>query len=81
MHHVKNGRKTWIRVGLPAVVATGLVVATLVAIAPSASAAVSFPVASLDGSGNNVANPTWGRSGTNYLRVGPVRYANGIGHR
>lgn len=42
-----------------------------------ASAAVPFEIQSLDGSGNNIANPTWGRSGgTNgrieWLRQGPV---------
>ncbi|MEN3361070.1 MAG: peroxidase, partial [Mycobacteriales bacterium] len=31
----------------------------------------------LDGSGNNVAHPTWGQAGTNYLRVAPARYADG----
>jgi len=76
--HIRS-RRTWFRFGLPAAVAAGLVTATLVALAPTAEAAVTFPVASLDGSGNNVANPNWGRSRTNYLRVGPVRYANGIG--
>jgi hypothetical protein len=76
--HIRS-RRTWFRVGLPAAIAAGLVTATLVALAPTAEAAVTFPVASLDGNGNNVANPNWARSGTNYLRVGPVRYANGIG--
>ena len=81
MNHNKRTRhrKTWIRAGLPAIVAIGLAVGTLIAVAPNAQAAVSFPVASLDGSANNAANPNWGRSGTNYTRVGPVRYANGIG--
>jgi len=72
-------RRAWVRTGIPAAVAVGMVVSALIAIAPNAQAAVSFPVASLDGNGNNVANPTWGRSNTNYSRVGPVRYANNIG--
>ncbi|MBO3744470.1 cellulose binding domain-containing protein [Streptosporangiaceae bacterium NEAU-GS5] len=54
-------------------VLSGLTVAT------PANAAVPFAVASLDGSGNNVANPTWGQSGRAYARIGPVRYADGIG--
>jgi hypothetical protein len=33
---------------------------------------------SLDGSGNNVANPTWGKAGEPLLRVTPVGYADGI---
>jgi hypothetical protein len=33
---------------------------------------------SIDGSGNNVANPTWGSAGTDLLRVSPAAYADGI---
>jgi hypothetical protein len=33
---------------------------------------------SITGSGNNVANPTWGMTGTDLLRVSPVAYADGI---
>src|SRR5688500_2964064 len=51
----------------------------LVAVAPEASAAVPFAIQSLDGSGNNAANPTWGQSGTNYHRIAPARYADGLG--
>jgi hypothetical protein len=32
----------------------------------------------IDGSSNNVANPTWGATGTDLLRVSPVAYADGI---
>jgi hypothetical protein len=35
-------------------------------------------VQSLDGSGNNVANPTWGQRNTAYSRVAPVGYRDGI---
>lgn len=42
-----------------------------------ASAAVPFEIQSLDGSGNNIANPTWGQSGQPYARVAPARYADG----
>jgi hypothetical protein len=31
-----------------------------------------------DGSGNNLANPNWGRAGTDLLRVAPIGYADGI---
>jgi hypothetical protein len=41
--------------------------------APSASGVESF-----DGSGNNIANPTWGEAGTDLLRLTPAQYANGI---
>src|SRR5262249_16504742 len=33
---------------------------------------------SLDGSGNNVANPSWGQAGRPYSRVGTAHYADGI---
>ncbi|MFC6084505.1 peroxidase family protein [Sphaerisporangium aureirubrum] len=46
--------------------------------APEARAAVPFEVESLNGSGNNVANPTWGQGGTAYSRVAPARYADGV---
>lgn len=58
---------------------TTIVVATSLAAASPASAAVPFEIQTLNGSGNNVANPTWGQGGTNYLRVGPTRYADGRG--
>ncbi len=55
----------------------GLALAMLVA-APAADAALGFEVQSLDGTGNNAANPTWGKAGTNYTRVAPARYADGL---
>jgi hypothetical protein len=33
---------------------------------------------SIDGTGNNTANPDWGSTGETLLRVGPTRYADGI---
>lgn len=33
---------------------------------------------SIDGTGNNVANPTWGSDGTDLLRTVPAQYADGI---
>jgi hypothetical protein len=43
---------------------------------PAAQAAI-IEVQNLDGSGNNTANPQWGRAGTPYSRVAPARYADG----
>jgi hypothetical protein len=34
---------------------------------------------SLDGSGNNVAHPDWGKAGTPYKRVAPTAYGDGVG--
>ncbi|MEU4232595.1 peroxidase family protein [Nonomuraea sp. NPDC026600] len=53
-------------------VLSGLITAT------EADAAVPFEIQRLDGTGNNVANPAWGKSGTAYSRVGPARYADGV---
>ncbi|MFD0742778.1 peroxidase family protein [Phytohabitans flavus] len=39
--------------------------------------AVPFTVQSLDGSGNNAANPTWGQANQPYSRVAAARYADG----
>jgi len=36
------------------------------------------PEQSLEGSGNNVANPTWGAINQPFIRQTPARYANGI---
>lgn len=33
---------------------------------------------SIDGSGNNIANPAWGQAGTDYIRVAPASYGDGI---
>jgi hypothetical protein len=71
-------RKTWLTRVLPVTAAAALVTGGIIAIAPSASAAVSFAVENLDGSGNNQANPTWGQAGKPYLRVGTAHYADGI---
>ncbi len=34
---------------------------------------------SIDGSGNNLNNPNWGKSFINFLRKGPARYQDGKG--
>src|SRR6185295_777107 len=68
----KPFRSTFIALTITAVVAATIAVGT-----HAAEATVPFPVASLNGSGNNITNPTWGQAGTTYLRVGPVRYGNG----
>jgi hypothetical protein len=44
------------------------------------SGAATLPSSrSLDGSGNNVAHPSWGQAGTAYARVAAPNYADGIG--
>lgn len=65
-----------------------LAVATAIVLASAGSAVMSpagaqdglpFEIQSLDGSGNNQANPDWGLAGNDYSRVAAPRYADGIG--
>ncbi|HEU5470595.1 MAG TPA: peroxidase family protein [Actinophytocola sp.] len=60
-----------------AVLLAGAQVMGLVGSAGTAAAAVPFAIQSLDGGGNNIANPTWGQGGTAYARVAAARYADG----
>ena len=52
----------------------------LLAADPLASQAVLVnpAVRSLDGTGNNIANPAWGAAGTDLLRIAPAEYSDGI---
>jgi hypothetical protein len=47
------------------------------ATAQDGAGTLAIPIQSLDGTGNNVANPTWGAANTPYSRVAPARYADG----
>src|SRR4029077_13173529 len=76
--NLRASRKIWLTRALPVAAAAALATGALIAIAPSASAAVSFQVESLDGSANNVNNPNWGKAGLPYARVGPAKYTDGI---
>jgi len=76
--NLRLSRKTWLTRVLPVAAVAAVIGGGIIAIAPSASAAVSFEVQNLDGSGNNVNNPTWGKAGTPYARVGPAKYTDGI---
>ncbi|MBO0844194.1 MAG: peroxidase family protein [Nocardioides sp.] len=62
---------------------TVLLATTLVGTGASAVTAAPgsdpFSGRTLDGSGNNVAHPTWGQAGTQFSRVGSPNYADGIG--
>jgi hypothetical protein len=55
-----------------------LVALALGIVAVPSAAADAFQVRSLDGSGNNVRNPTWGQTNTQYTRVAAANYADGI---
>ena len=58
---------------------TALVATTLTVLngVGARAASVGFEVEALDGTGNNQANPTWGKAGTNYSRVAAANYADG----
>src|SRR5438094_2686008 len=61
-------------------IAHALVLCTIILVAHPVepSAAMSIAVRTLDGSGNNARHPDWGSASTQYLRVGPARYADGV---
>jgi hypothetical protein len=56
---------------------TAGVLAALLVLVPIASG-VSSSIRSTDGSGNNARNPTWGQAGTQYIRLAPANYADGV---
>ncbi|PZF96076.1 peroxidase family protein [Micromonospora deserti] len=80
----RRGRARSARAVQAAIVAA--VVAAGVGLSGPANAGATRPqrilglweVQSLDGSGNNRANPTWGKIDTIYPRVGPAWYADGL---
>src|SRR6185369_8990581 len=71
-------RKKWLRRTLPIAAVAALATGGIITLAPIASASPGFEVENLNGSGNNVNNPTWGQAGTPYARVGTAHYADGI---
>jgi hypothetical protein len=73
-------RRPWLTLTVTTALAAAMA-ATMggAAAAAAPNPAVSFEVPSLDGTGNNVAHPTWGQVGHPYSRVAPVRYADGKG--
>src|SRR5262249_9363362 len=62
-------------------IALGAVVAVLAfgAVHTGTAGALFFEQRSLDGSGNNQNHSSWGKAGTDYVRVAPANYADGIG--
>ena len=62
------------RMGVLALAVTMIVLA----ITTTPGDAMTFATRTLDGSGNNLRHPEWGRANTLYLRVAPTNYADGI---
>lgn len=66
-------------VAVTGLVAAGTVIGGSATAQTTSPAALPFEAQSLDGSGNNQANPDWGLAGNDYSRVAATRYADGIG--
>ena len=64
---------------MPGIVVLVLAFLTLCAVPSSSAARAQVEWRSLDGSGNNLAHPDWGKAGAPYARVAPANYADGIG--
>ena len=62
-------------------VAAAVSVLTFAAVSSEAATPTpsSQPSRTLDGSGNNLKNPTWGMAGTAYSRVAAPNYGDGVG--
>lgn len=56
-----------------------IAVLLLAALGGGSASSVPALVRTLDGSGNNLRHPDWGKAGTPYSRVAPVDYADRIG--
>lgn len=50
----------------------------LSAVLPTGTVTASPLYRTIDGSGNNIANPTWGAAGTQLRRLGPAFYDDGV---
>jgi hypothetical protein len=68
-----------VTVAVAGLVAAGTVIAGSAIAQTNSPAQLPFEVQSLDGSGNNQANPDRGVVGNDYSRVADTRYADGIG--
>ena len=55
-----------------------LLLAALLVLTPIAGADIADEIRTLDGSGNNLMHPEWGKTNTEYLRVAKTNYADGV---
>jgi len=79
-HRAVGVRRRWASYGLATGTAVVALVIAMVGVGQSNAqtiAALGFEVQNLDGSGNNIANPTWGAANQPYPRIGNARYADG----
>ncbi|MCE9548002.1 MAG: peroxidase [Planctomycetia bacterium] len=66
------------RLGVEQLERRELLAVTTVALLPTTPIAAVTATYSIDGKGNNLANPTWASAGADLLRLAPAAYANGI---
>ncbi len=80
MHRTLRSRSLRARsvLAITAMVPAGIGVPIWPAAPAVAAPCTVIAVRTLDGSCNNLANPTWGQTNTPYLRVAPARYADGV---
>jgi hypothetical protein len=71
------GRRPMLRTPFGAAVMAFVGFVVIVVGPGNAQAGVRFEKQSLDGSDNNLSHPSWGRGGTDYLRMAPAHYADG----
>ena len=51
---------------------------SMMSVSPAALPPASLPPESIDGTGNNLAHPSWGGTGQDLLRLSPAAYGDGI---
>jgi Animal haem peroxidase/Cellulose binding domain len=79
LHLRTRRRKVFATVAVTGLVLAGTAITSSAIAQTNSPAALPFEVQSLDGSGNNRANPDWGLAGNDYSRVADASYADGIG--
>jgi hypothetical protein len=78
-HTRTRRRRLFATVAVTGLVAAGTVMTGSAIAQTTSPTALPFEVQSLNGSGNNQANPDWGLAGNDYSRVAAARYADGLG--
>src|SRR6267143_74617 len=73
-----RGRRFRMRDLKRSVVLALVVTITALAVMATPGDATGFAFRTLDGNGNNLRHPEWGRAGTLYLRMAPTNYSDGI---
>jgi hypothetical protein len=75
----RSRRRPFTILFVTALVAAGTVMTGSAVAQTNTPTQLPFEIQSLDGSGNNRANPDWGLAGNDYSRETSARYADGVG--